>query len=1516
MKINIINTRPFEQFFPLKFIDLITNFPNNWYGEPVYNRSLDFYSSLLDFFIRFYLEKDLRCFDKLDAEDLHTYSPLGRQLIRQKNCNNEQFRDKYFNDFFNLKQFAVKLIEKFVPGATWRWIGGDHKAHIQCVKICKILVEYQLLTEEEVDEIRSSLYLKISAFRSLENAVKRDAMDIDVNWGKTWREGFQSIREYYAEILIQNLFQKLDKELFRVAEIIEKDGFFEGNKEVSLDKIRDLTKFKIGFVEEAEISQHIREVLFGYLMSQNTIQGETLLQRKSLSILNDLLQLIANINDSFITSLRLIEQNHYFRFRKANQSSEKKFLEFSKDFSKILMKTSLGNFIYREEVLVKQFSETIEKLNQEISKENAYQMQRNLSLANIPLKIFNILGPYAEYCDEFRLLNTKELFQKFWGFFRFFFKENLENTSVFFNESNVWSFENIFYKFPIEISFEILNVFKENSAAIISKDLILDVFFDMLKNFTERSQFLTIIEKNQVYVNLLQTIGLFLQKKQLKNFNWIPEYDIRIVLELIKTQDFINIKTIEDYLQQEILVKPEKEEFLQEKSELFIEKTELFIEKTELFLEKKPEKLLEYLKLFVKSLSQRMTDASYLRLKQDFPKKDLINLIDFTKENWSYRGVLFEIFVTLYVDFKSLIMNHRSSYFEGKEKEFDCGEELINKEDFEEVFELYIREINFFLKQNNENTNEFMKKLVEGAKKLVVLILRVSEEKLVRLESFLEKLEEIKEIFIENLKVFSSFFAKDSEELKKTLNDEKEAYEEEAKKIDKVYKWKLNKLKIRGFAKEILAICEFLLGSRDEKEENSYGFQRDFIDKFKTNLVYCRNEQENFVFEQETKKNEKICLKELLISLYRYEKVALLTYNCKRHRILNFFSIKTQENHFLIQNFCEFFGSQLSCKWNIDSKAHKYNLMETFCNACSISLFEIQREMVQYLIKQEKFTIFDQIWQEFKEILHYLKYKSEIYCDIWIESYQKVLLTMKFYRFFCRNNAVFKAFLVNSYKKEENLPFIWVSLLEELIKTCKFHTAEVFASMNRVYLLNIVESFFVLLAEFCDNSEEMKLRIYPFLYEYCKGILQSKIANSQLFQVKDAILSFFLSIIQGGQEIIVNFHVTTLEIEGLYKVFLRSFQQLMGGFVEKNGGFEEIMRRFKRNKEFSKGSLFGICVKIFIYFRYLAESKSRYELFFREREEKAKKFTNEEMIIFKFFNEIVKKIEISKSKFEPLKTLYYAVCPEAYFLSKETKKEIMKELKDEENLEKKFFEKRMIFELETRINQEGKIEKQALLFENIWFAYFLSLIINISLIFLQKNDYKFVFVVANLEVLVSIKAFGSFLAQKYQILRIFYRKQGLYKGKLSLYERVYLDIFKAFLLQKEALFLFHIICLVAGIFYSEIFLLIDFLSVFRLILAEKKLRNFEKISKNLLFSFVFVIVLVVSFVNLANLTDFDYDLFAKFLWTCGFSLWILWLFIPFLLENFQRKSKNRKFLSNFMLKILYFYFSMKKLKVF
>lgn len=60
-------------------------------------------------------------------------------------------REKYFDSEFNVFQFAIKLLKKFIPGASWRWIGGNHKAHIYALEICKILIEYGLLTDQEIE---------------------------------------------------------------------------------------------------------------------------------------------------------------------------------------------------------------------------------------------------------------------------------------------------------------------------------------------------------------------------------------------------------------------------------------------------------------------------------------------------------------------------------------------------------------------------------------------------------------------------------------------------------------------------------------------------------------------------------------------------------------------------------------------------------------------------------------------------------------------------------------------------------------------------------------------------------------------------------------------------------------------------------------------------------------------------------------------------------------------------------------------------------------------------------------------------------------------------------------------------------------------------------------------------------------------------------------------------------------------------------------------------------------------
>ena len=216
LELPLINPIFFTSFFPLKFIDLLTENINYNFGTAEYNTSLNFYTYVLENFQRFYIERDFVNLSKIDAEEIHTYSPFCRHYIRKDNQNNAFLKAKYFNKDFNLIKFVVKLVDKFVPSCTWRWIGGEHKCHIFSLKLCKILVEYGLPNEEEFDDIKEILYKKVPIFLALEKSINRDYGSMNQTIQKNWLEGCRSIRAFYAEILIQYLYYKQDKEVLNM----------------------------------------------------------------------------------------------------------------------------------------------------------------------------------------------------------------------------------------------------------------------------------------------------------------------------------------------------------------------------------------------------------------------------------------------------------------------------------------------------------------------------------------------------------------------------------------------------------------------------------------------------------------------------------------------------------------------------------------------------------------------------------------------------------------------------------------------------------------------------------------------------------------------------------------------------------------------------------------------------------------------------------------------------------------------------------------------------------------------------------------------------------------------------------------------------------------------------------------------------------------------------------------------------------------------------------------------------
>ena len=356
IKIILVNTLPLEEIFSLKFIDLITEYPCYNFGQPIYNNSLNFYTYLLDFFCSFYLEKDLRIFEKIDAEDIHTYSPIGRLRLRKKNIENKFLRDKYFNNEFNLHKFALKLVLKFVSGASWRWIGGYHKAHIYCIKICKIIIEYGLVNDLECEEIKNALYMKIQNFKALEKCIDRDSKTIAETWITIWTDGLIKIRELYCEILIHHLYMTLDNDL----EVIMKRFYQESiNNKITLEKLENIISFNKTIIFENDFGLKMMDFLHGYILAQNTINNKFLTSKKIKTITQHFLNLFSNVKDPYMFSIKLMREDDYINYSKEKlnilKSDEEIMQEinvFDINLRKLIAGLAMGKYYNENQLLL------------------------------------------------------------------------------------------------------------------------------------------------------------------------------------------------------------------------------------------------------------------------------------------------------------------------------------------------------------------------------------------------------------------------------------------------------------------------------------------------------------------------------------------------------------------------------------------------------------------------------------------------------------------------------------------------------------------------------------------------------------------------------------------------------------------------------------------------------------------------------------------------------------------------------------------------------------------------------------------------------------------------------------------------------------------------------------------------------------------------------------------------------------------------------------------------------------
>ena len=1138
-----------------------------------------------------------------------------------------------------------------------------------------------------------------------------------------------------------------------------------------------------------------------------------LISRKSLNISIELLGIFSNMDDCYRISLDFFkEKDSLLEKSLINEKKIKVFHDFSKELSRILIKTSQGDYIYHENLLMKQSLDILSIINEEIShesQENQYQTQKLLFQANIPLKVLNIIGLYSEYSSDFKDLNPQSLFSEVEKLLLFYLKENQDFSSVFFNENNFWSFENMFYKFPLEISGLLVKILDlEAFPLILAKEFILMVLCEMLMNFSTKPIYQNLIEKYEVYENLFKLLGIFLNKEKMRLFHWMPENDIRISNNLLKLEDFIDINGLEVLLFNEIA----------SKSHIIAH--------------------LSFYNLLIKSLEERIPETTYKTLISQFPRSKIELFLNKCSENLTFRALFIRFYSLLYIDFKTLIIDNR--LFKGPDSEWDWTYEDHLFEDIElsEIIDLLIKECEF-LRKNTKKTKDYANSLLKALETLISAIIGCNEEELKVFERSIKKIEELKQGFIGNLGVFIEVFGQKSQ-IQQEIEKQSQENESTIKEIDPVFKWKRNKRIIANFISDMRLFINSFLEKPDiirKKEEKTTYFMRK-------QEVLIRNKEKNLFFHG--------------------------------------FSLRNEENKGLITNFCDFFINFMSQNFAIDDKIHRFSLIGSFSQSISNSCYEIQNIMANFLNKSDECVVFLRFFNEFKELLYFSSNKASFSGVFYEKDFRKLLILIDFYRILAKNNSFIKTFLENFYKKK-NPCFPFINLLEEFLKKTLNLSFSLENNEKLDFFYKIQREIFELFKELADNSEIMRNRLFPLNPDLCKKLLLRTEANWCLWALKTSVIFFFRSLIQCKSLEIVNFHSTNYEISILYQIFLDFFKQNLAFFLQKskNFAYQEILDLFLKNKCFSSNELFTFCKEVFLYFKELSEVKSRYFLFFKEREENKKKFDKDELAIFRFFNEITRKIEFKNSNYQVLQTIYFIRSPESYFLSKESLYEIEKGFSIAELSKIKDIYR---IECEYLFKKEGNIREYAKI---LW----ISCIFSYLAAGLWTFNKEMAYIVWIIELLVSFLGLMTFYKGKYQILNEIYSKNVKNIEKFRLFNRIYQN----FLSQKEILLIIHVFCVIIVFLGLNLMIFIDLFSVFRLNIVN--IRTIGKKSRNFLISCAYLAIFLLIYMNFAmKIGDpLVFDIVKKLAMFWAFAIIVFHMICPILIDFITKKHEKGQF---------------------
>lgn len=1472
-RLALLDSNPLENLFSLKFIDDITNYPDYQFGLPVYNTSLNFNTHLINFFMMFYLMRDLKDLEKIDAAIIDTYCPLTRTKIREKNRNNEYLREKYFNNSFNIFRFTLKLINKFTLGATWRWVGCSHKAHVYNIKICKILIEYGLLEGQEIEELRQALYLKIQVYKSLEEVIGKET-ELDGESMRIYREELTLIREYYSEFLIHHLFYKQDQE---VISYLHKIQIVNKTKEITFKEIEKIVKFNNIKIFEEEFGRKMMDFLFSYILSQNKIEEISLISPKMELISQYFLHIFANVDDPFLQSLKLLNDQdcqEYIAKAQLNEDAQIEIIASLNELEAFEKSYLQCKYYYQEEKCYQDLLKILKVFHIKLNP-TYRQAQEFMNKKNVALNLLNLIANLNFINKNAAQVPLKEVVDVFCEILILYLKKNFGNQSSFFNEDNLKHLLIINNNFPETLGRILYETFAEDPKILTRKEFLLTTILEILPTCVTNCEDNESVDNYNTVKNYLTVLYLYLNPNYAEVDSWLPEYDLKITKSLINFNFFMSIDVYKKFN-------------LKEKSES--------IEGS--FDASKLNCFITYIKCLTASTHYRYIEATFKILLEKFSMESLIDLINSSEDNLQNKFLFLDLYSHIYINFKDYLLNNRSDYYHTEPKDSSYEEDAYAPNDHGRTIDFLTEQILFILeiwKKRDYDQQAFTTYINDGIymniAKLMKLFLILKEDEIFKIKEFIDQLEKMLRILDQEKTTIKRMYGLNDKQMDLSPlfpSGEMQKLHDQLAETDNQFQIEKERTHVFGVCQTIMDIINNILKCKPlemkfilvkqstNKEANSYQQMKSFSNKMQLRKEGLKIPF-NSLFENQQKKQANISISKSIVAFYQ-------NYKMKKMSIDENFYIKSLEDssnkeiQTLTYNLCYFIFTQMNTDWEWDNKGRKYTLIETLINNLFISTQSIQNSLFQ-IFAIDDWKLMDKLWNEVKQYLHFVKFKTTL-DRIWDESFKRLILLFNFHQFLCEdNNSSFKEEFAarilpdDSVHRTERFSTIIEKICDNFDWHQNYNKNEItrFKTSHREYLFPIAKHVFDNMAEVCTGPNlNCQKSLYRYIFDRYNGILNRYVENPEheFYSLKLSLVEFMLAVIEGLNEDVLVYHCVNFEIALIFNIIINTIRQLyycvgLGRkeLVNKSNitdykmnlaDYKKIVHFYESSSVFSGHVLMDIAFKLFSYLKIISSVRSKYKLFFNEREKIIKNIENgnkvvftsiseEEIVVFKFLQFVLLEIEVVRENTEELVIYYFKCQSKNFYLSQGAKNNFLEKVDRSSAFTKHIglLSETEYFQLEM-LHNEQRYNKNYFLYKIFGGGEFsiqelislaLCLLINILLLtnldagLTSQEEGRFevgystsVKIFGIIEIVISGVALVGWMYLIYpltvKIEKLRYLDQYAYKTNLNPFDVVYVGFYKCFLQQKVVfVFLYHIFFVILGLTVSYGFFGIDLLSI-------------------------------------------------------------------------------------------------------